>query len=104
MKIAGTAYKGDPKFAIHVDGKVVDAETVVTADYGTDWQTFTFTGDFDAAGSQKHKIEIDLLNDLWSRGKGDRNLYVDAVTFNGVTQSQDVAITNQIDKDWFFTI
>jgi hypothetical protein len=29
---------------------------------------------------------------------------VDAVTFNGVKQTQDVAITNHIDKDWFFTI
>jgi hypothetical protein len=35
---------------------------------------------------------------------GDRNLYVDEITFNGVVQSQNVAITNSIDKDWFFTL
>jgi hypothetical protein len=102
-KIAGTAYKGDPKFELRIDGKVAGTGTV-TADFGTDWQTFTFTGDFDGAGTTKHKVEIDLINSLAREGVGDRKLYVDAVTFNGVTQTQDVAITNHIDKDWFFTI
>jgi Ca-dependent carbohydrate-binding module xylan-binding/Glycosyl hydrolases family 16 len=104
VKIAGTAYKGDPTFSIEVDDRVLAADVAVTADYGTDWQTFTFKGDFDPGGSQKHKIEIDLLNDLMKKGVGDRNLYVDEIAFNGVVQSQNVAITNSIDKDWFFTL
>jgi hypothetical protein len=104
VKIAGTAYKGNPKFAIYVDGKVVDPNTVVVADFGKGWDTFTFMGDYDGAGTQKHKVEIDLTNSLAREGVGDRKLYVDAVTFNGVKQTQNVAITNHIDKDWFFTI
>ncbi|MBO1909673.1 family 16 glycosylhydrolase [Microvirga sp. 3-52] len=104
VKIAGTAYKGDPKFSIKIDGKVVATDVAVTADYGTNWQTFTFAGDFDQAGTQKHKVEIDLLNDLMKSGVGDRNLYVDEIVFNGVVQSQDVAIKASIDKDWFFSL
>ena len=104
VKIAGTAYKGNPKFAIEVDDKVVATNVEVVATYGKDWQTFTFTGEFDQDGSQKHKIEIDLLNDLMKKGVGDRNLYVDEITFNSVVQSQNVSITNSVDKYWLFTL
>ena len=94
VKISGTAYKGDPNFAILVDGKVIDSTNLVTADYKEgEWQTFTFKGDFDRlAGDQKHKVGIQFTNNL-SGSTGDRNLYVDEITFNGETNTRDQAIT-----------
>ncbi|MFD2227809.1 hypothetical protein ACFSM9_29410, partial [Microvirga arabica] len=57
-----------------------------------------------AAGIQNHRGGVAFSNNLSKSGVGDRNLYVDEVTFNGRVQSQDVAITNSIDKNWFFTL
>jgi hypothetical protein len=34
-------------------------------------------------GSRTHDVAVTFLNDAWSPGVGDRNLYVDSATYNG---------------------
>jgi hypothetical protein len=105
VKISGTDYKGDPNFAFLVDGKVIDSTNLVTADHKEgEWQTFTFKGDFDRlAGDQKHKVGIQFTNNL-SGAAGDRNLYVDEITFNGENNTTNQSITWNTAKYWDFVL
>jgi hypothetical protein len=105
VKISGTDYKGDPNFAFLVDGKVIDSTNLVTADHKEgEWQTFTFKGDFDRlAGDQKHKVGIQFTNNL-SGAAGDRNLYVDEITFNGENNTTNQSITWNTTKYWDFVL
>jgi beta-glucanase (GH16 family) len=104
VKISGTGYKGDPNFALTLDGKTIDTTNLVTADYNAgERQTFTFTGVFDTNGTQAHKVGIQFTNNL-SGTSGDRNLYVDEVTFNGGVSSRDVSITWNTTKYWEFIL
>ncbi|MFD2223296.1 carbohydrate-binding domain-containing protein, partial [Microvirga arabica] len=105
VRISGTEYKGDPNFALLVDGKTVDTTNLVTAEHKTgQWQTFTFTGDFDAAGTQSHSVGIKFTNDRYNRDAGDRNLYVDEVTFNDQVNSSDALLTMNGAKSWDFVL
>jgi hypothetical protein len=104
VRISGTDYNGDPNFAFLVDGKTIDTTNLVTADHKAgQWQTFTFTGDFDAAGTQSHRVGIKFDNNLSGSG-GDRNLYVDEVTFNGQVNTRDQALTMNGTKYWDFVL
>jgi hypothetical protein len=105
VKISGDYYKGDPNFSFLVDGEVIDSSNLVTADRKEgEWQTFTFKGDFDTlAGDQKHKIGIKFTNNLLGP-TGDRNLYVDEITFNGETNTKNQSITWNTTKFWDFIL
>ncbi len=90
VRVSGDAYKGDPNFALTVNGRVVDSTNVVTADHGEgEWDTLVFKGDFNLDGTDR--VGIQFTNDLYTRGVGDRNLYVDSVTVNGETNGRDQA-------------
>ncbi len=90
VRVSGDAFKGDPNFALTVNGRVVDATNVVTADHAEgEWDTIAFRGDFDLDGTDR--IGVQFTNDHYARGVGDRNLYVDAVTVNGETNGTDHA-------------
>jgi hypothetical protein len=105
VRISGTEFKGDPNFRFLVDGKTIDATNLVTADYNEgEWQVFTFRGDFDAAGVQSHRVSIRFDNDLYGGSKGDRNLYVDAITFNGHVNNLDGKMTSNTTKHWDFVL
>jgi hypothetical protein len=105
VKISGTDYKGDPNFAVFVDGKAIDRTNVVSADHKAgEWQTFVFKGDFDRlAGDQKHKVGIQFTNNLSDAG-GDRNLYVDEIDFNGETNTANQTISWNTIKNWDFNL
>ncbi|MBM1175590.1 carbohydrate-binding domain-containing protein [Microvirga arabica] len=63
----------------------------------------TFTGNFDAAGTQSHRVGIKFDNNLSGSG-GDRNLYVDEVTFKGQVDGSDALLTMNGAKHWDFML
>ncbi len=105
VKASGDYYRGDPNFSISVDGKVIDATNVVTADQANnEWQTFTFTGDFNGNGAGSHAIGITFTEDAWDGTPStDRNLYVDAVTLNGETSTAGATYYSAGENTWSFS-
>ena len=67
---------------MRVDGKQVGATFTASALHGSGQSdTLTLKGDW-AAGA--HKVEVKFLNDAWGgTAATDRNLHVDAATYNG---------------------
>jgi uncharacterized protein YdeI (BOF family) len=75
-----------PQFTVNVDGQQIGGLQTVTAakDAGED-QTFTFQGNY-APGP--HEITVTFSNNfLLPDQSGDRNLYIDGVTYDGQTVS-----------------
>jgi hypothetical protein len=76
----------DAQFTVNVDGQQIGGVQTVTASHsaGQD-ETFTFQGNF---GTGAHNIAVTFGNNLiWPGDTGDRNLYVDGVTYDGTTVS-----------------
>jgi beta-glucanase (GH16 family) len=84
VRVSADSWQGDPLFKLLVDGKVVSAETKVTAQHKTGaWQDISFDVDLPSDAS---KLGVQFLNDDWGgTADTDRNLYVDQVTIGGVT-------------------
>ncbi len=86
-----------------MDGKVIDADNKVTAVRGSgDWQTFVFSGDFDDAGIDPHKVQIRFDNDLYEGSGKDRNLVIDEVSFNGSVNEYDHTFKSNGSHTWDF--
>jgi hypothetical protein len=103
VKIRGDSYKGNPNFVFLVDGKTIDTKNLVTADRAKgEWQTFTFTGDFDRDGSPT--VGIKFNNNLNAGTGKDRNLYVDEITFNGTVNNKDAKLLGNTTKYWDFVL
>jgi hypothetical protein len=100
VRVSGDAYKGDPNFALVVNGRVVDATNLVAADRSEgEWDTLVFKGDFDLDGTDR--VGIQFTNDHYEGSSSrDRNLYVDAVTVNGGTNGQDHAFFRAGTEYW----
>ncbi|MBM1175584.1 hypothetical protein JQC81_32500, partial [Microvirga arabica] len=47
---------------------------------------------------------VAFSNNLSKSGVGDRNLYVDEVTFDGVTNSTDTTFSMNMTKYWDFAL
>jgi hypothetical protein len=62
------------KFKLAVDGKLVDKETLLTADDAKDYK---FTTKLKAGD---RKLSIEFTNDVYKENEYDRNLYVHGVT------------------------
>jgi hypothetical protein len=82
-------YNGDALFSVVIDSLTVSVSTACTARNNpagvqpTTLQTSTFTGNYGGTGTA-HVITVTFLNDLYSgTPQTDRNLYVNAVTFDG---------------------
>lgn len=96
LKISQDAYQGDAQYTVSVDGKQVGGTFTASA-----WRsagqsdTLTLKGDW-AAG--EHKVEVKFLNDAWGGSADtDRNLHVDAATYNGAAVS---GAAQAIESDW----
>jgi hypothetical protein len=88
VRVSGDAWEGDPAFALLVNGVTVAPSTVVTADHAAgEWQTLTFTGDWDLDGSDQ--VGVRFLEDRYAGPGRDRNLYVDEVSLNGEANGTD---------------
>jgi hypothetical protein len=84
LQMSEDAYQGDAQFTVSVDGKQVGGTYTTTALHA-DGQTqqFTITGDF---GSGAHDVSVNFVNDAWDPqgpAYGDRNLYIDSMTYDG---------------------
>ena len=94
LGIAEDAYLGDAQFTVSVDGKQLGGMFTATALHAAGAsQAFTFKGDF---GSGQHALAVNFLNDAWGGTPAtDRNLYVNAITYNGTNTSQSTTLMNQ---------
>jgi hypothetical protein len=108
VRVNGDDYNGDANFVLTLDGRTIDPTNLVTANQNMgEWQTFTFTGDFDLDGLQNHRVGIKFDNDAWGGPAAphlDRNLYVDSVTFNGTVNNADAAYYTNGERYWDFAI
>jgi hypothetical protein len=76
----------DAEFSVNVDGKQVGGRQTVTASQSSgQTEAFTFNGDW-APGN--HDVTVTFANNFIYPGlSGDRNLYVDGVSYDGQTVS-----------------
>lgn len=102
VRVSGDAWKGNPAFALTVNGEVVAASTSVTADRDAgDWDSFVFHGDFGLDGSDR--VGVTFLNDRYDGTSAtDRNLYVDEVVLNGGANGQDHSFHHNGTAYWDF--
>jgi endoglucanase len=86
--MAEDAYLGNAEFSVTVNGQAVGGIMTVTAlqDAGQE-QAFTLPGNF---GAGPVNVAVTFLNDANGPG-GDRNLYVDGITYHGYAQANDTA-------------
>ena len=87
---------GDAAFTVSVDGKQLAGIFTAMASHSAHAdQTFTFHGDW-ATGS--HTVAVNFLNDAWNpsgpdaNGSVDRNLYIDAITYDGLNTNQGATL------------
>lgn len=89
---AGSGPGSDAQFTVNVDGQQIGGLQTATASHSSGQSdTFTFRGDF-APG--EHKVTVTFTNNAGTQGDksdigrvGDRNLYIDGVSYNGDTIS-----------------
>ena len=84
------AWRGDAQFVAALDGRQLGAAQTVTASHASGQsQTFTFRGGF---GAGSHDLAVSFVNDAWGGTPDtDRNLYLDAVEYNGLRLDQGTA-------------
>jgi endoglucanase len=89
LNMAEDYYDGNAEFTVSINGQQVGGVMSVTAlhDVGQE-EPFSFSGDYGAAPLS---IVVTYLNDANNGGSGDRNLYVDSITYDGVAQTGDSA-------------
>jgi parallel beta-helix repeat protein len=91
LSMSEDAYKGNAQFTVSLDGKQLGGTFTATALHSSgSSQNFVFNGDF---GSGQHTVAVNFLNDAWAgTATTDRNLYVNAVTYNGTNTGQSMAL------------
>jgi hypothetical protein len=94
LGISEDAYQGDAQFTVLVDGKQLGGTFTASSMHAASAsQNFVFDGDF---GSGQHTVTVNFLNDAWAgTPTTDRNLYVNAITYNGTNTNQSAALMSQ---------
>ncbi|SDB73107.1 Ca-dependent carbohydrate-binding module xylan-binding [Belnapia rosea] len=88
MKVSQDAYNGNCQYIVSVDGKQIGGTLSAGALHSTSKDDIiTIKGDW---GVGDHKLTVKFINDASGSG-GDRNLYIDDLTFNGTTFAKDTA-------------
>ncbi len=84
LRLSGDEWQGRAQFIVSVDGQEMGSAQEVTAERGAGQsQEFTFDGNF---GDGPHAVSVRFLNDAYAGTPStDRNLYVEGMTFNGVS-------------------
>ena len=81
VSMSEDAYAGNAQFLLTVDGRQVGGTLTATASHALgQTAAMTFTGSF---GTGAHTVGVTFLNDAYSGPGLDRNLYIDAMTFDG---------------------
>ncbi len=91
LDVSEDAYKGNAQYVVFVDGVQAGGRRTATASHaaGAD-NAVTITGSF---GAGLHTVSVEFLNDLYGGSStADRNLYLDGITYNGVTQPVNAAL------------
>ena len=91
LSISEDAYLGDAQFTVSVDGNQLGGTFTASGWHSVGQeQLFTFSGTF-AAGN--HSVTVDFLNDAYGGSAGaDRNLYVDAISYDGTDTAQSAVL------------
>ena len=91
VNLSEDAYEGDAQAVLSVDGQQISGTQTVTASHAAGQeQEFVLQGDF---GTGAHVVTVQFLNDAYAGSPStDRNLYVDSITFDGVTSQTGAAI------------
>jgi uncharacterized protein (TIGR01370 family) len=91
LGVSEDAYLGNAQFTVSVDGKHLGGTFNATTLHASgSSQNFVFKDDF---GSGQHSVAVDFLNDAWAGTPStDRNLYVNAITYNGTKTNQSAAL------------
>src|SRR4051794_13998460 len=80
LRVSESVY-GDPaQFTVLIDGKQIGGTYQTTAMHGWKSDIISIAGDWDKGD---HTVKINFLNDFKDAG-GDRNLYLDSATYDGV--------------------
>ena len=84
LDLTQDAYRGPARHTVSVDG--IGGTFTALALHGSGQQdTLTFKGDW---GVGPHRVSVSFLNDKWDgTAETDRNLYVDAASYNGAAVS-----------------
>jgi hypothetical protein len=87
LGISEDAYQGDAQFTVMIDGEQLGGTFTTTASHSAAAsQSFTFVGDWNVGA---HVITVNFLNDAYGGTPlADRNLYVDAVSYDGTNTDQ----------------
>lgn len=81
LRLSEDAWKGHAQYAIEVDGvRIGGVRTASASHEAGQTETVALTGDW---GSERHTVAIRFLNDAYSPGVGDRNLYVHDISLDG---------------------
>ncbi|MBD0274632.1 MAG: hypothetical protein ICV73_22215, partial [Acetobacteraceae bacterium] len=82
LKVSQDAYQGSAQYIVKVDEVQVGGTFTAGSLHGSGQSdTLTLKGDW-ASGA--HQVSVEFLNDKWDgTAETDRNLYVDAATYNG---------------------
>ncbi|MBD0270538.1 MAG: hypothetical protein ICV73_01290 [Acetobacteraceae bacterium] len=82
LEISQDAWQGSAQYTVKVDGQQVGGTFTASASHAAGQSdTLTLKGDWSAG---EHTVEVAFLNDAWGgTAATDRNLYVDAATYNG---------------------
>ncbi len=85
LTLAEDAFKGDAQANIAIDGKTLNVQpiTVTALKNAGQSETFTFKGTF---GPGAHDLAVSFLNDAYGgTPAADRNLYVNGVSYDGIS-------------------
>ena len=90
LSMSEDAYQGDAQFTVSVDGQQQGDFTVTASHAAGSTETFTFDGNW-APGA--HTVTVNFLNDAYGgSSSADRNLYVNAVNYDGANTGQSLTL------------
>jgi hypothetical protein len=91
LSMSEDAYKGDAQFTVAVDGRQLGDTFTTSASHAAGVsQNFIFNGDW-AVGT--HSVTVRFLNDAYGGNPtADRNLYVNALSYDGTATGQSAAL------------
>ena len=87
VEAASQNFNGPAEFQLLVDGKAVGPVETVNTQYGQGWEKFAITATLPVTSQT---VSVNFINDAYQAGVGDRNLYVDGISANGVILSNTV--------------
>jgi hypothetical protein len=102
LTMSEDAYQGDAHFTVAVDGKQLAGIFTASASHAAGAsQNFTFNGNW---GVGTHAVAVNFLNDAYAGTTAtDRNLYVNAISYDGKATGQSAALMSAGSKGFSVT-